>query len=106
MTKTCWNCQKDKPLESFYKSKRRSDGRSSECKVCQLSGKKRAWKVRRKTINEHDLLNQIMLHANLTKETWNNLHRWTGDELLLIFKKSLNDLETHTTDAGRNFDRI
>jgi len=99
MTKTCWNCQKEKPLDQFYKSKKRGDGLSSECKPCQLSSKKRAWKRKRLTISEHDLREKILLHANLTPQIWNTLHRWTGEEILIIFKKTLNDLEAHATNA-------
>lgn len=34
--KTCSKCQKDYPLDHFYKDKRYSDGRVNQCRSCRL----------------------------------------------------------------------
>jgi hypothetical protein len=41
-TKTCRKCASPKPLSSFYRDSRRSDGRQSNCKLCNHATR-RAW---------------------------------------------------------------
>lgn len=43
--KRCTKCSKDKPLENYFKSKRRYDGRNTVCKEC--SGYTMGWKERK-----------------------------------------------------------
>jgi len=35
-TKYCYRCKEEKPIESFSKDKTKKDGRSSDCKTCQV----------------------------------------------------------------------
>ena len=43
--KTCISCNESKPLSSFYKDKRRKDGRGIYCKEC--------WKIKYTSSDEH-----------------------------------------------------
>ena len=41
MNKPCCTCKEIKPITEFYKNKSRSDGRSENCKACQLKAAKK-----------------------------------------------------------------
>ena len=53
--KTCKSCQREKPLEAFYKSKGHKDGRNSRCKQCLKSkdAPKKEGKNKQKYANNH-----------------------------------------------------
>jgi len=50
MNKLCKGCNTEKPLDEFYKDKRRKDGRYSKCKQCHASHIKRVYESKPKMI--------------------------------------------------------
>lgn len=44
VNKRCSRCGEEKPLEDFYRNRRKKDGKNSYCKPCSLAAKRDHWK--------------------------------------------------------------
>jgi|ERR1700741_5671885 len=72
MTKTCTQCQVDKPLSDYHKNKNRKDGHVGICKSCAIS-KTKDWQSRNPEKLEAYAAVRVIRRHNITQEKFDQL---------------------------------
>lgn len=85
-TRTCYNCQKEKPLEDFYRNITRRLGRDYICKECGRARDRKRDKTAKRKKKEKKYKNSERGRETMKKrrryDYWKNRHKYTAKRLV------------------------